>query len=243
MTTPDVSGVYWQGIIHREFQDLSGVLKIWQSHCVSYLVAQHDADEKVSRTHCHILIGDSDVGKEQLRRILKSEIKDLDRRDAFILEKNMKTKEPYDRKKLLRYILKGTCPAYLVKNISDEEIAEARQSWAPESSEAPELVKKEKKKDDYFEYCIEALNTAPKEWFRTDPQWDVWQDEGYLPFLRSLREECRSRFMQHLACYLNKKRVRTSSNEFERFYVTCMRLVDGEAKSLFSRLEAKLYIN
>lgn len=58
------------GRISRPFSDISGLIIDWSKQCKQLWVYQHDADESVSRTHCHIFVIDSERDAEGLKKLV-----------------------------------------------------------------------------------------------------------------------------------------------------------------------------
>jgi len=55
--------------ISRAYQDLSGIVAIWSSRSQKTIAYQHDADEKIEKTHVHIALFGCDVQAEALKRM------------------------------------------------------------------------------------------------------------------------------------------------------------------------------
>lgn len=132
----DISGTkVYHAIIHREYSIIQNVMGIWKTKCKQIAVAQHEADEEVPRTHCHILIGDPSIQRDRFNEILKENLPDLQgRKDFLILVKTVKKrKQPsvlYEVEPLLKYMMKGDKSRLkMVENISPAIVEKNEKSW------------------------------------------------------------------------------------------------------------------
>lgn len=100
---PDASGIF-QVIIHKDYNDVSGVP--WERWADRILICQHEADEEIKRTHCHIMLDGIKVGVEAIGKYIRNS--GLGGRGNYgIHTVTQKTKQPYDRDKLAPYMTKG----------------------------------------------------------------------------------------------------------------------------------------
>lgn len=58
------------GRISKSYSDLSGMFLEWSTQSDFIWVYEHEADDKVSRTHCHILIINSKRNSEDLKKLV-----------------------------------------------------------------------------------------------------------------------------------------------------------------------------
>lgn len=58
------------GRISRQYSDISGLIIDWSKQCEQLWVYQHDADEKVSTTHCHLFVIGSKRDAEGLKKLV-----------------------------------------------------------------------------------------------------------------------------------------------------------------------------
>jgi len=126
--------IVWHGYIRRQFKDVSGVFVAWSNKCERILVGEHDPHDEETSIHCHILIVNSKVKKEQLQRIQKEFLPGLAKNDHWIMEltqgKKDKERIPYKTSYLAPYVLKGNAAKYSL-NFSEEELEFSRLAWVP----------------------------------------------------------------------------------------------------------------
>jgi len=234
----DVSGsVIWHGIIHRPFEDISGVIKLWGTKCQRVLAGQDDADKKVPRTHCHILIENPRVKKERFRRMLLDTCPTLGRGDHMIMEKTQETREPYLCSHLSRYCLKGKFDEYCFnQGFTAVQLDKIVTSWKVDEPE--EKTKKEKDESHYalcekiYETIINYEDTPANA--MTCPTWSYDVNTGE----KSIKDFRRASWIMNTE--LNKAKVRTSQNELERFYVTILRMDKSCAKHILNNMVDKV---
>lgn len=132
--------------ITRPYQDISGALHEWANDSTHFIVAQHDADEKVKQTHVHIGHWGCSVKDEALKRRFKTKTglqlsgnEDWkwkykrfpdglpDWECDFVQPANAKDNEIF---KYLKYLIKGDLARVkYVKNISTALLEAARDAW------------------------------------------------------------------------------------------------------------------
>jgi hypothetical protein len=56
--------------ISHPWETVKTLIDKWQDKCNSVAVYQHDADEDVSRTHCHIILKGCTVGRKRLQQLI-----------------------------------------------------------------------------------------------------------------------------------------------------------------------------
>lgn len=132
-------------IIHRPYSDLSAVSLLWSETCSSYAIAEHEADEKVPRTHCHILMLGCRHLKDYYQKKLGKEFPGIDGRKDFRF--NTQTQE--DKKPItidgLWYLPKGDINRLkFYNNISEHEVQEAVAKYNPPKSTTTEKPKTDK---------------------------------------------------------------------------------------------------
>lgn len=156
--TPVQQVVCYHAIVHREYTALTACLDVWKTKCHEFAVAQHEEDDEVPRTHCHILIGSPTLQRDRFNEILKEKLPGLEgRKDFLILVKTVKKKNKpsvaYDVDELLKYLAKGDkARLKCVENISPDRVEKAIETWV-------ETDKSDNSTDDsYMETCIRAVD-------------------------------------------------------------------------------------
>jgi len=131
--------IVWHGYIRRPFKDISGIVAAWSNKCERLLVGEHDPHDEETSTHCHILISNSTVKKEQLQRIQKEFLPGLAKNEHWIMEltigKKNKPRVPYKTSLLAPYVMKGAAEKFSHK-FSEEELEMSREAWVPPKQSA-----------------------------------------------------------------------------------------------------------
>lgn len=236
----DVSGeIVWHGLIRMPFQDISGIVAIWSPSCDFFAIAEHEPDEDVEVRHCHIMLGNPAKLKNTLQKNMKDKGINPGRGNHWIMDKVQGGEhkgEPYKRHELLVYLLKGSVTRLKYsKNIPDEQIEAAAASWVEHSvctstPPANSETKKKKIPDTHYQTCKHILSTAKTthpEWFKCDITSHFTEDEDEF----TLRPDYHKHMWDLMTKELNKREIRCSINELERFYTTIMRN-DYQTKSL-----------
>lgn len=147
--------------IHRPYADCSGIFTLWAERAISAVVFEHPADDKAKRTHCHGLIYGIDVKAEAMKRMWKDKPNDLSGNGEWSLvdtykEDNQDLQITWEsRGKALTYLTKGHLEEKFLKNISKQEVDEARSKWV--NYKSPDLKKASSKKQK--EEKQEIMNT------------------------------------------------------------------------------------
>lgn len=162
---PLPSVVCYHAIIHREYAALTSCFDVWKTKCHEFAVAQHEEDDEVPRTHCHVLIGSPTLQRDRFNEILKEKIPGLEgRKDFLILVKTVKKKgKPsvaYDVDELLKYLAKGDASRLkCVENISPDRVEKAVETWVETDKSDNSSA------DSYMERIIDSIvDDFMKEW-------------------------------------------------------------------------------
>lgn len=94
--------------------------------CDKIVVFEHEADDEVTRTHCHIWaigIGKSDTLKNHIKKLIGN----VDKTDWYFTEKNKKKEVWTDD--VITYMSKGTLTPMYVKGYTDAEIEDFKGKW------------------------------------------------------------------------------------------------------------------
>lgn len=103
------------------YVDCSGIISKWADRSSRAVVYQHDADEKVSKTHVHLILGGCETKSEALKRMWK---------DAPGKGNEFWSWKDWDGEmKQIVYFTKGKYTAKFVKNFSEQELEKSRQDW------------------------------------------------------------------------------------------------------------------
>lgn len=126
------------------FSDVNQFIDEWSNKIDKLLVYEHEADEEVSKTHCHFLILDSQVKNEQLKRISRDKFPDLKGNESW----SWKQYDPEKGKSYISYMTKGSLTAKFIKNFSLQELDNSRLAWVERSLRNDKPQKVSKKHDD-----------------------------------------------------------------------------------------------
>lgn len=226
--------VIWQGYIRLPFEDVSGVAQLWSTFCDTFAIAEHPKEGKTKHVHVHMLLSNCSLKPNTLQKKMKDLGVSPGKAHHWIstaVQKGEFAGKEYTREHLLKYLLKGD-PLRLKfsKNISPAEVEEAVSSWvepvigndtSTKSSTQSSHEKKEKDKT-HYQVCQEIIAKAKREhpdWFQVAITNYFAEDEDEF----TLRHDYRRKVWDLMITELNKRKIRTSINELERFYTTIMR--------------------
>lgn len=154
--------------IHRAYVDCSGIFTIWSDRAISTVVFEHEADGKVNRTHCHALIYGIDVKEQAMKRMWKDKPADLSGNGDWSFTETYKEDDQdlqitwESRHKALTYLTKGSLEPKLLKNISKQEVDEARTKWvnySPDLKKA-KFKKTKEEKQEIMDLIKNSYNTS-----------------------------------------------------------------------------------
>jgi len=119
-----------------------------KDRCTSVVVYQHDADEDVNRTHCHMVLKDIQVCRKQVLNIMKESLQ-LKGNADFATEKCDESAKPFI------YMSKGKLDPVFLKEYSAEQALDWKSQWV-EPSEQP---KTQTELDLIYEdFCMDMRN-------------------------------------------------------------------------------------
>jgi len=112
--------------ISASYAEIQPVIQEWASKMLRMAVFQHDKDDTVQTTHCHILMEGCETQCEQLKRIFKKILPGLPAKGNEFWKWESKT--PVDDS-FLTYMSKGTLRPMFVKEYSPALVEERRLQW------------------------------------------------------------------------------------------------------------------
>jgi len=222
------------------YADLSGIIAIWAEEAEQVAVYEHEADDTVANTHCHILLLGCKVKEEALKRKWPEA---PGSGNGF-----WKWKSKYGTPDLsfLTYMSKGKLRPKYLKNISTAQVEELRAKWiqpTPKAKPSPTKDAKQKSTESHYEVILriklEAIH-AHGEWFDFQRRIDTACFGAEFDQLVIVNHQALFGFMCR---ELNKAKIRTSQNELERFYATLIRQFQCGVDNLFSTISRKLNLN
>lgn len=181
------NGTDWSVRIHRTYEMLEPWILNLSNKCNKLIVYQHDADDDVSRTHCHIVI----IGYTTSDATLKAQvIKCLGSRP----EKTDWVWDPSVRSEALsiQYLSKKDLKPVYNKGFEESFIAENSAKYVPkDKSDDKNVLKKfklisetpaqaKKRKNDYIEEMINDLKDNHPMWRHTEGFKYTWNAQEVL---------------------------------------------------------------
>lgn len=228
----------YQVVVHVGY-DVAKQLKL-EECAEQILICEHQADEKVNRTHIHAMLDGVKVSAEAIRkRINKAELGGRGNYGIFTSWKG----EPYDRDKLGTYMLKGDKALLRQTNYTDEQIISWVHAWVGFVKREPLQPKKNAKEGvkshwDIMQEIIAETRTMKGVWSQVNTI--VSGDDGIVLddlWVCNNKKAVWDCMIKHLA----KNRIRTSKHELERWYVTMMREEKDTSQAMYSSIMKKLY--
>jgi hypothetical protein len=117
------------------YADASGLFQEWSKRCKEFVVYEHEADEKVSQTHCHLLMLGCQVKAEQFKRMYMEHFPHEARKGnalwswvhEFDEDRGDDAREAL--LKIVTYYSKGKLQPKFVVGLTLAEIDVLRQAW------------------------------------------------------------------------------------------------------------------
>lgn len=127
--------------VSMSYVELSTVLSLWAKSCESMVVYEHDADEEVATTHCHLLMIKSKYAtpeplKRQLYEVLSNEKRKGNDLWAW-------THKDYPDPDLcyITYMSKGILEPVMTQNLSSSLIESYKKKWVDRKEEVRDTKK------------------------------------------------------------------------------------------------------
>lgn len=115
-----------QIVLRVPFSDCSGVIQWMRLKGGRILCAEHEADEDIKSTHCHVA-WEPPVTKEAIRKQLITN--SLGGQKYSIMEKVLKTHEVYEFTALAKYCIKGDPKQVCETSLTQSEVADLAKQW------------------------------------------------------------------------------------------------------------------
>jgi len=177
------------------YADASGVLKLWADSCQQFIVYEHEADDKVKKTHLHLLMIGSSVKEEAFKRLYYKHIKD-ERKGNDLWSWHHK-KHPNPDLSFIQYMSKGKLRPVFAKGISPDIVEEYRLKWSEPTTSTSAVEKydeyKEILKDLRERYTngpitLDSVRSAVMSWY--------WHRDGRLPHAGQYKRNAASAYLQ-----------------------------------------------
>lgn len=195
-------------IIRKAYDDIPSAYWDWvKSHCERFIVTQHDADEDVKTTHCHVMIAGathSDVTWQNARRE-----NGIGGHTSILLQKVAKSDKKYDESFLGAYICKGDKDNVKLVQGYDDKVYEFIKDWVHHPSatkeEKEKIINRGKNYDEWDEIkrdFIGYFNEMNKPHMTLDGirTWTMrwyWKRDGRLPPAQSYKRNASSLFVYY----------------------------------------------
>jgi len=209
---------------------------------VKYIVAQHDADEDIKTTHCHIAV-DYEMTKTALQKAMKAA--NVSGRDkSSVMEKTLKTKELYDYDKLAVYMSKGSPENFMKsKGTSVEAYTAIAAQWVTPAQTTETWTKMPKEQKDKTRWTV--IQDIIDETKKISGVWvkayeDPFGAQSDTPTMRIKEHQTVFRTMIK---HLKENKISTSRNELERMYVTILRHDPTSVDNIFASIHQNVFRN
>jgi len=227
----------WQLILRKPWNELLEFEGWLKEHTLRYIVAEHEADEEIATTHCHILIEGLKVTDEALR---KQRVKHcFGRGQSALMKVQEKTKQPYSQSGLAIYMIKGNPLSVKSHSLADETIMEYELAWLTEDEYYEEKTGTKKEDKDY---TIWNITLKVRELAKKTQTLKTCRDEygDYdLKTENSVEPSCEN--FQLLCEEMNKHKIRASRNELERAWCTLLRQDQPTQKLLYESINKNIF--
>lgn len=223
--TPNQSLTVWQVVLRKPFEEIKAFGEWLREQTIGFMICQHEADQEITTTHCHILLEGLKVGTEGLRKQIKKVCPG--RGQYAIMEKTQKTREDYDRDKLAIYCIKGS-----VANCKLASYDEVQQAiWATKWVDRSEPLSKEEKDKTIWDVIMKAHGMCHKEWkYGSHNELNLQAEPSKENWFILMRE-------------LNLAKIKTSRNELERAWVTLLRQDPRNQEDLYNSIMSNVFRN
>jgi hypothetical protein len=123
----------WHLRIANPWHDISGSFIEFSNKCQTFVVYEHEKDEDVSRTHCHMLIETDEVESEIRKQVAQSNKSNLKGNSLYMLSTEYKDKKRGKAKLiddgLITYMSKGNLQYKYNKGCTEEFIKTCTMLW------------------------------------------------------------------------------------------------------------------
>lgn len=131
--------------ITKSFNELENWITV--EDCSQCVVYEHESDNEVSRTHCHIWLKNITCNTDTLKNHIRKVVGKVDKSDWAFMEMNKKNKTLWTDD-VITYMSKGVLKPKYVKGFTDDEIEEYKSKWiSPLSVVDGKLVLKKEVKE------------------------------------------------------------------------------------------------
>jgi len=148
--------------ISHPWEKVKELVMNWEAYCLTIVVYQHDADEDVNRTHCHMVLTGLCVGRKRLRQIADSKGFPIKGNENCSIVAYDGSKTPYV------YMAKGTLDPVFLKGFDQNTAEEWKQAWVEPNQRESKLPKIE-----------EMYNLFKHNAHKTTPNWQMLKNNAW----------------------------------------------------------------
>lgn len=188
------------------FSDVNQFIEDWADKADKLLVYEHEADEEVSKTHCHFLIRDCKVKEDRLKQIVNK-----------IVSPPLKGNECWSWKTVIEdkvadyitYMTKGKLTAKYNKGYDQFYIDERKKVWVLPGT--PQAKKKQDEITELYDSFVKKFNVNSHEYHngyqdnisdrilslcRTHTMSHIYHKTGKLPFPGTYKQTAGTLFLR-----------------------------------------------
>lgn len=218
----EMEKVVWHLLVRKAYADVNADFWKWLSvNTDDVLIGEHpasdDDEDGEYGIHCHVMIVNLKVTDKALDSCRKRY--GLQGENSRLLKVTVKTRQKYDEDKLGIYIIKGDETQAKAYSYPIERIKAWAEGWVvhPKNSSSGET--KPKSDGTHWDVILDVWKTLQD----TPDIWEEYLDFNQKGITRTLNDTGKDVAYNLMVDALNAKKIRTSRNELERFYVTLVR--------------------
>lgn len=220
--------VVWHLIVRKAYVDVDDEFWRWCSvNTHDVLVGEHpasdDDEDGEYNVHCHVMLVDLKVTDKALDKARKRY--GLEGEKSRLLKVTVKQRQKYDEDKLGIYILKGEKSYAKAYSYAEDRIDEWVKAWVHRPKAAVTAAVSDGTHWDLIQTVWRKLE-------ETNGIWEEYLEFNQKGITKTLNDMGKDAAYNLLVDELNAKKVRTSRNELERFYVTLIRHDPGLRRNL-----------
>lgn len=209
-------GSSWFVRVHRTYEEIHPWIQNLDTKCDKLVVYEHEADEEVSRLHCHLIIVGYTTSDETMKQQLIKCLGQRPEKTDWAWDPDLRSEED-----AITYMSKKHLQAKFVKGYSDEYVAECSAKYQPPEAyakakgahkvqykvvtEKPEISKK--RQNDLLDEMIAEI--------RTNYPMDQYVTNSDMPFDHKVVLRC-------ILEILNKNRVIFGRYKVRDYYDTIL---------------------
>jgi len=166
--------------VSHPWEKVKTLVEAWEQYATTVVVYEHEADDEIKRTHCHLIITGLSVGRKRLRQIAD--------KIAFPIKGNENSAiVVYDGSEVpYVYMAKGSLEPVFSKGFSQSHHTRWKDAWVVPNTKQTKPPQLE-----------EMYDTFRDKAHKTSPNWATLKDNVFR-HVKSYRKMCDNHFFQ---CY------------------------------------------